>query len=71
MPKADFFFGGVDVYIDEFGRKSDEEKECGKTSATDEGMIDFINRVIDDRCRGGAAVYKDELIGAIFASCLG
>ena len=71
LSKANFFFGGMDVYIDGFGRKGDEEKERGKTSATDKRMIDFINSVIDDRGGGGATVYKDKLIGAIFASRLG
>ena len=69
--KTNFFFGRMNIYVDGFGRKGDEEEERGKASATDQGMIDFIDCMIDNRSRSGASVYKDKLIGTILASRLG
>ena len=61
----------MNIDVNGFGRKGDEEEERGEASATDQGMIDFIDRMINNRCRSGSSVYKDKLIGTIFAPRLG
>ena len=61
----------MNIDVNGFGRKGDEEEERGEASATDQGMIDFIDRMINNRSGGGASVYKNKLIGTILASRLG
>lgn len=70
MAEANFFFGGVDVDVDRFGRELDEEEEGGVAPASDEGVIDFVNGVVDNGGGGGAVVDENELIGAVFAAGL-
>ena len=47
------FFGRMNIDVNGFVRKGDEEEERGEASATDQGMIDFIDRMINNRSGGG------------------